>query len=620
MGILSKLLGPVGNLISLLIPTKLDAAEAPPETTIAATIEATQKKLNISLNDAQKVVAGAIYKVTEEKGIDPNDLYANMPASLQDAIKLTPEALKQSQNLTIISVAGAALASLGTIIGGVIAKNPKVTLLGGAGLLAVITQLANNLNDVFVHGENYKQSTALELFNIEQKGKDLGVTSFGDFNTNELDGLLAGYLRAGAKGFIDIKTREQLPLTAAGIRSAVTTIISDFNASGVGPTKDKVLATLRGWAIGPNSKLLQTDSTTSGAGAAGGTTGGARTRQTVSSAATPKIFTGVVYAGTVTDRKDFIRQVDDAITDDADLSNDVITNLTGWILNLAGRINFDIVSALNPKDENGIPKQGPWLVLNIYLTNTVFKRLLVETILLGPYEPTKYMPNPRVTQQLQLDIPGLLKPEQIKPLSFPGGGVMTFDDKGTPVFVLGSATGSTTQPSAATAPASQIVAPTSSQAGATAPAPVAAQTPEQVKIAVLTNTLIAAGQSPEAAKASATAAVLPPSAPPPPEPAFVFVSGGSSLTTAKQKAAFDKIGGPPSLYYLKMLPGNAKWKTAATLAEYYDPAQANLPSRAERGLMYQRFFSGNENDYFGTAIQNTNLLAALKNFAQALIP
>lgn len=452
------------GVINLLKPSRANDIEA--------TVKQVQETYQVSEDDARKIVAATIYEQTKQDGIDPASLYENLPPELKQSIRLRPQDLDRAQQMTVVVEGSKIVIGLGALAYGIYAKNPKIVAASAAGLYWALSGLAGNLNDVFVHGENYVQSAALEAYKLQQKGADLGVTSFGDFDMDEIRTLVSGYERAGGKGFKDPKTGTVYPVTVEGIQNVLSTIISDFNASGIGPTKDVVVAALRSWAIGPQSAL---DTLTSFAASSGGSKTYKRepvTRQYASTVAKPKLFVGTIFSGAVAPESTYVRHIDDQITDEQDLINDAKINLTRWLATLPGLLTVEIQVKNSPFDEQGVKKLGTWCTLAIYINNNKNTRLFIDEILLGPINPAVYYPEYTRTQAIQIEIPKELRPETLKPLALPGGGLITVDQNGIPVNIFPRQGTGTTDAASAAPAGSQPSSPTGAKPASSQPPPI----------------------------------------------------------------------------------------------------------------------------------------------------
>lgn len=153
-------------------------------------------------------------------------------------------------------------------------------------------------------------------------------------------------------------------------------------------------------------------------------------RITNTKTAKPKMFIGTILAGRVTDKKEFVRQLDDQITDDADLVKDATINLTNWMKTLPGKLFYEVQLKYNPFDNEGVRKMGYWCTLSLYISNNFGKRMFIDEILLGPIDPLVYSPvtgeNKTISQEVAKD----LIPTEIKPTGLPTGEVRTLTPEG----------------------------------------------------------------------------------------------------------------------------------------------------------------------------------------------
>jgi hypothetical protein len=199
-----------------------------------------------------------------------------------------------------------------------------------------------------------------------------------------------------------------------------------------------------------------------------------RTRLTMSKTAKPVLFLGTIFSQIVKRVDAFERVVDDKITDKDDLRADAQANLNKWLSTLPGRLLFTIDIRNNPFDEFGVKQTGTWATLTILIRSLSGKTTPLDTILLGPIDPTVYMPKSQEIQTVQIELPKLLTAEEIAQVQLPTGEIKLVDKSGTIVPAL--------FPESKPAPTPAVVspapaAPTAPTAPAVAPAPTPAQVP-----------------------------------------------------------------------------------------------------------------------------------------------
>ncbi len=159
-------------------------------------------------------------------------------------------------------------------------------------------------------------------------------------------------------------------------------------------------------------------------------------RVTTTKTAKPKVYVGTILGGTVGKAWPFVRVLDDEITDEKDLMNDAQINMTNWLMSLPGKITYEIQVKYNPFDENQVRKIGYWITLALYVNNNLNKRLFIDEILLGPINPVKYWPDQQLNTSINVTLPNLLKPTEIKELLRGDGNLTTVDAEGNIIDVF----------------------------------------------------------------------------------------------------------------------------------------------------------------------------------------
>lgn len=149
--------------------------------------------------------------------------------------------------------------------------------------------------------------------------------------------------------------------------------------------------------------------------------GGFAATATQTKTAKPKMFLGVVYAGRFADLPDFVRHVDDKIVSDEDLRVDVQINLTRWLASIADRLNYEIQVKFEPFDENNVRKPGTWLTMSLYYSGKGGKRIFIDEILLGPFDPVVYYPTAQISESIRDVASKALQPDMFAP-TFSGDG------------------------------------------------------------------------------------------------------------------------------------------------------------------------------------------------------
>lgn len=157
------------------------------------------------------------------------------------------------------------------------------------------------------------------------------------------------------------------------------------------------------------------------------------TRISTQKTAKPKTYIGTILGGRIAEAKEFVRQLDDEITDEKDLLKDAQINMVNWLASLPGKITYEVQVKFNPFDEFQVRKVGYWVTLALYVNNAQFKRLFIDEILLGPIDPIRYYPESTVSKTVQMEIPKQLTPTEIKTLQTDMGEMITIDETGNMV-------------------------------------------------------------------------------------------------------------------------------------------------------------------------------------------
>lgn len=353
------------------------------EKALAATAEETGN----SLDDVKQVRAGVLYERIEKEGGNPDDFWNGLPQDVRDEIKFSPEAVKRSMDRTSFLGMASALAWIGAA---------AAALFAGARGVPIATKYLSRVIKATEAGKG-----AAEVSNILNEARLVSISKIG------IPGIIAGVL--GAAGWQVGGWANNLNDVDFWGRVNLQQAEDDFN---------KMQAQLaRG----------------SGSGSGGSYTPQSYTRVQTSKTAKPKLFTGTFFSGKLGKFEQFVRQQDDQITSFNDMLDDIEINLKRWYEKLPGMLNYDLVVVNQPKDELGMTKTGTWVVLNLYLTNSWHKRMLLENILLGPVDPAVYYPDSQTIYSVNLSVPKILTPEDIEKLELPSGREYTVDKDGNVV-------------------------------------------------------------------------------------------------------------------------------------------------------------------------------------------
>ncbi len=428
-----------------------------------------QNKTNANPEQAKEILLGVVANEIARKGDDPKSVIDSYPQELKDTIGYTPEKLKLNQTITKVGTIASPLLFLGAgvaaVLGAPVAVAGAIAALGWA-----VSSGVNNWNDVFHWGELQTAQLQQDLKKEQETLSDLGITNFGSFKDVEVQAILAAYQRAGRRTFTSPFTGMNVEMNESNFKEALRDIISDMNAQGVTPTKEQVLAVFQGWVNPGKGGATFTITPPADSGSGGSYTAGPVSRATTTQVAKPKLFLGTFFSGRIGKFEAFERQVDDKITSLADMIDDLETNLIRFMVKMPGMLSYDLFTAIDPKDEQGIPKQGSWVVCNVFFTNTMHKRMLIENILLGPVDPAVYYPEYQSLQQVQIQVPQILTPTKLNALSLPTGKEYTIDKQGNVVAGFFGGWSGAGGDAAATSKEASATSKEST-AGASAPAP-----------------------------------------------------------------------------------------------------------------------------------------------------
>lgn len=314
-------------------------------------------------DEHKKLIAATTYEQVEKAGKEPEDFWAGLTPEEQHLLKFSPTTLKNDMERTkFLGITSALLFAGSLVLGGAAAVRGIPILLKTLGKLA----------DARAAGK-----TALELVTIIEEGKVLGLAKVW------VPGFLAGI--AGAGGWIVSGMTNNLNDATLWGRINLQQAEADFE-------KAQKLASGGGYAQTPKTRVAEYKT------------------------AKPKLFTGILYNGQVGRFNQFVRSVDDEITGDEDLKADVETNLVRYISKIPDNLSYSIQIKNSPTDELGIPRSGTWCTLSIYLTNQFHKRVFIDEVLLGPVDPYIYYPESQKVEQLQYEIPKLVKFDNVHPI------------------------------------------------------------------------------------------------------------------------------------------------------------------------------------------------------------
>ena len=347
-------------------------------------VDSLKEEYSFTEDEAKQHIAAQIAKAAEEKGGDPDEVFANYPPELQRFIVYKPSDLKKNQNVTQV---GLILAPLLFATGGSL-----VALAAFRGLAAAAPFIAEAL------ALSRTGKSALQVANLIALSK--------------------------AAAFPKVVKLGVLGAVATGLAWYASTAVNNWND-------------VFHWGKFQQQQLtveLEKLRRQQGFGAGGGGyTPQSKTRVSSYTTAKPKLFIGPIFNGRVAVPDKFVRSVDDKITSDEDLKDDVEINLVRYLAKLPNNLTYTIGLKNNAMDEFGVPQIGTWATLTLYLSNVHNKRIFIDEILLGPVDPVVYYPESQRVEQLQYEIPKLVKFDTLKPLQLPSGVEFSVDTAGNVV-------------------------------------------------------------------------------------------------------------------------------------------------------------------------------------------
>lgn len=332
----------------------------------------------VSETEQKKLVAATTYDQVEQSGQNPDDFWSGLTPEQRAELKFSPETLRSDMQRTKFLGMSAALLFGASLFAAGVAAVRGVPI--GLQTLAKLAEARS------------KGASALSLLTIIEEGKIAGI------NKVWVPGLIASIAAAG--GWL--------------------------SNSMVGNLNDATLwgRIFLGQAADDFEKAAKQRALTIGTGKATGTGqvgGGFAATATQTKTAKPKMFLGVVHAGRFADTPDFVRHVDDRITDDEDLRADVQINLTRWLASIADRLNYEVQVKFEPFDENNVRKPGTWLTMSLYYSGKGGKRIFIDEILLGPFDPVVYYPTSQISEAIRDVATKTLQPDMFAP-TFSGDG------------------------------------------------------------------------------------------------------------------------------------------------------------------------------------------------------
>ena len=144
----------------------------------------------------------------------------------------------------------------------------------------------------------------------------------------------------------------------------------------------------------------------------------------------PEQFIGTLFSAKLGDVKSFSRVVDDEITDQKDLEEDIKLNLNAWLATLPGRLGYSVIIRKDPVDHAGVKQSGIWATLTLHFTRLSGPIQPIDTILLGPVSPATRLKLTKTIKTIESHIPDMISGQEIIQVEVPGGSVDIFDTAG----------------------------------------------------------------------------------------------------------------------------------------------------------------------------------------------
>lgn len=383
-------------------------------------LAASATEAGVPLDTAKQLGATVLYNRIEEDGGSPDQFWAQAPQDVKDSLQFSPESLRRAMDRTsFLGMADSILFAAST----------------GLGLFTVFRGIPIGLKALAKIAEIRKgPHTAADVQAVYSEFLITSVTKLG------LPGFIAGVLGYG--GWKAGSWANSLNDADLWGRINLAQLEEDLQ-------KAKRFKTTGGAEGAPASNFLPT--------------------LTKSKAAKPKMFLGVVYSGKLAETADFVRTLDDKITSDQDLFDDIEINLTSWLGSIGDRIAYEVQLKQDPYDIDNTKKLGTWYTLSLYYSGKGGKRIFIDEILLGPTDPAVYWPTERITETIRSAVTSALTPELLIPKPSGNGGLLVPTREGETIQVLPPASPTQT-PAPVKAPSEQ--APVSTPAPTPAPSSV----------------------------------------------------------------------------------------------------------------------------------------------------
>ena len=349
-----------------------------------------QDEFGMDEDAAKAHIAVQIANAAEEKGADPQTVFNNFPQELRDTITYTPKELETNQNFTKWGIILAPLLLLG---------GTSLFLWGGArAAVAAGPWIARAVGLVG------KPKTALEVTNYLTLAAEAAFSKGGRIIImGVLAKEVAQYVNTAVNNWNDVfHWGKQFQQQEVNTLNQMERALGNAIKTNLGPRP-----------VEPTLTKTKT--------------------------AKPKVFIGTIIGGRVADVPDFVRSVDDKIVDEDDLMTDAGINMVRWVKALPDMLSYEIQVKLNPYDADQVRLTGHWVMLAMYLTTKIGKRMFIDEIVLGPIDPIQYWPETIRTESLRVAVNESMFPADLKPSLSPDGNLQTVDAEGNVISVFGDA-------------------------------------------------------------------------------------------------------------------------------------------------------------------------------------
>lgn len=351
---------------------------------VGQTVSSLVNQFGATEEEASQLTAALIYEQAEQQGRNLNDFWEGIDDKTKAQLKLNPK--------TLLQVIG-----FDTYIGTAITLFWILALLSGGTLLIrgipIALKTIKLVKEALAAGK-----TAQEIFNIFSLGRLISLTKVGvpallttifvglGFGASTVLNTLGDPLFWGR---VNINQAEK------SARDDLLRGFKELSAPSVRAAEPKKKTVLR---MAETSK--------------------------------PQVATGVLFSASLSKPEAFERHVDDEITDAEDLKNDAKLNFNSWLKGLKGRISYSVAISNNPFDEFGNRQSGFWVTMTVLLQRVAGAKVPIDTILLGPIKPQKYMPTSQQVKTLETELTGELEIEAVQEITVPSGDLKLVDKAG----------------------------------------------------------------------------------------------------------------------------------------------------------------------------------------------